>query len=124
MSSPLLLNSETHSRAVYDENQQLKDRIGELEAEVRMAKSEAIKAKRNADLALGNLKKQLSPLYRALQQVFGELESVGVEEAPGQQIDPRWQSWKQRMPGRPAEFIDLLLTHGSMSVKQFMAAAH
>lgn len=123
MSSPLMLNGNVEDLEA-GEIQRLHDRIGELEAELRQARLQASTAKRSAEIAMGNLKKQLSPLYRALQQVFGELEAVGVEEAGSPQASARWESWKQRMPGRPAEFIDLLLVHKSMTIKQFMAAAH
>jgi hypothetical protein len=37
-------------------------------------------------------------------------------------IDPRWESWKQKLPGKPAEMIDLLLLHKSMSTKALMSA--
>lgn len=123
MSNTLLLNGDVED-AGFDEIQRLNDRIGELEAELRMARSQAVNAKREAALAMGNLKKQLSPLYRALQMVFGELESVGIEDGVSPRANPRWESWKQRLPGRPAEFIDLLLLHKSMTIKQFMAATH
>lgn len=123
MSNTLLLNGEVED-AGFDEIQSLNERILELEGELRVARLQAANAKRDATLAMGNLKKQLSPLYRALQQVFGELESVGIEDGGSPQTNARWESWKKRMPGRPAEFIDLLLVHGTMSVKQFMAAAH
>lgn len=104
----------------------------QLRREADDAKVEARRAREDADRALSALRKQLSPLYRALQMVFGELDAAGVrDDAPssapasssgGRAIDPRWESWKQKLPGRPAEMIDLLLLHGEMNRNQLMAA--
>jgi hypothetical protein len=89
------------------------------------AELRADRAGEDANRALSMLRRQLGPLYRALQAVFGELDAAGVRDdvqaqpsAPGAPVasatDPRWESWKQKMPGRPAEMIDLLLLHGEM----------
>lgn len=103
-----------------------------LQRAVSDAELEAKRAREDAERALSALRRQLSPLYRALQAVFGELDDAGVrdETAPPTTIgapvslgiDRRWESWKQKLPGRPAEMIDLLLLHGDMSRNQLMAA--
>jgi hypothetical protein len=64
----------------------------------------------------------LSPLYQALQHVFGEIDTIGVSGSSSSDMDPRkaaiWQSWKQKMPGIPAKFIDALLLHGALTQSQ------
>ncbi len=107
----------------------------QLARELDDAKVEARRAREDADRALSRLRTQLSPLYRALQAVFGELDAAGVTESTspaaaagpaaqpsGRATDPRWESWKQKLPGRTAELIDLLLLHGEMNRNQLMAA--
>jgi hypothetical protein len=115
------------------ELERLRARVRTLEREVSDAKVEAKRAREDADRALSMLRKQLGPLYRALQAVFGELDAAGVHDElpasaasqqPTARIDPRWESWKQKMPGRPAEMIELLLLHGEMNRNQLMAAMH
>lgn len=114
------------------ELERLRAEVRRLQREASDAKLEAARAREDADRAMGMLRRQLSPLYRALQAVFGELDAAGVTDGPaaaqaptapaGRAIDPRWESWKEKMPGRPAEMIDLLLLHGDMSRNQMMAA--
>lgn len=107
-------------------------RIRELEQEVERLKFErdqaiaqAKFAERQAGNSVAALRKVLSPLFQALRGIYGEMDAIAPDQlSAAQNGDPRWDSWKERLPGRPAEFIDLLLVHGSMSVKQFMAAAH
>ena len=78
-----------------------------------------------AEHGVKELRRLLLPLHRALLGVFGEIDSMGIADGGASpQSNPKWESWKQRLPGRPAEFIDLLLVHGTMTIKQFMAAAH
>lgn len=106
------------------ENQRLRDRIGHVETDLREMHLKA----QQTQTAMNNLRRQLNPLYRALQAVFGELDSVLAPDAPeNEAMPPRvsavWQSWKQKMPGRPAEFIDILLQHGEMTAPQLRIAA-
>lgn len=118
MSNTLLLNGDVEGAGL-DEIQRLNDRIEELEAELRLARLQAANAKREATLAMGNLKKQLSPLYRALQMVFGELEAVGDDMQGG---GGKWDVVKQRLAPRLREAVDLLLIQGSMKRTQMAAA--
>lgn len=102
-----------------------------LRSQLEDAKAENKKLTRS----LSVLREQLSPLHHALRAVFGEIElAIGEEtyspqnvaSASGQpqhsSIDPRWQSWKENLPGKPAQMIDLLLLHKDMSTKQLMTA--
>jgi hypothetical protein len=80
--------------------------------------------------AVDYLREQLDPLYTGLRAIFGQIDLVseGVPRSTPtsglalQMSNPKWDSWKKRMPGRPAEVIDLLLLHEEMSIKQLMAA--
>lgn len=111
-------------------------RIADLEREVRdltdalsAAKFALADARRESTRALGALRRQLAPLYRALQDVFGELETAGVEESaapaagePTARTSAVWASWKSRLPGGPAKIIDALLLHGEMNTQQLAIA--
>lgn len=126
---PLMLESETVKAVAdpYEEIVRLRNEVTDLRHQLAASQEEARQAKGAAFVATSNLRKQLSPLYNALRQVFGELDAISPADngAPGvpPQSNAKWESWKQRMPGRPAEFIDLLLIHGTMTIRQFMAAA-
>lgn len=72
-----------------------------------------------------NLRRALSPLYSALQQVFGEigtLVEVGIEADVRPSVMPQksvaWESWKQRLGGKTAEAIDVLMVHGELNNTQ------
>lgn len=98
--------------------EQLQRENDDLRRHLRDAEAKARQANVNVAHAMGNLRKQLSPLYRALQGVFGELESIGEGDATGGDIDPRtaqvWASWKSKLGTTCAKVIDALLTHGPM----------
>lgn len=121
MSYPKLLEGEVEDPRVV----RLEDEIMRLRRQLADAENYENKARQQAGQAMSALRKTLAPLYRALQAVFGELDAAGVEDsAPTSSVDPRWQSWKNKLPGRPAEMIDLLLLHGEMNRNQLMAAMH
>lgn len=100
-----------------------------LRAELAVAKAEATKAKREASHAFGELRRQLTPLHRVLQAIFGELDAAGVDDAPSSTSgggDARtvkiWESWKARMPGGPAKIIDALMLQPDMNTQQLAIA--
>jgi hypothetical protein len=114
------------------EKQQLEDELRDVRQELDDLRVD----KERLERSVRNLRQQLSPLHRGLRALFGEIElAVGEEEftsasngasAPQAErgVDPRWESWKAKMPGRPAEMIALLLLHKSMSTKALGAAMH
>jgi chromosome segregation ATPase len=75
-----------------------------------------------------NLRHQLAPLHNALRLVFGELDAVGVQADQENRVPGRvasvWESWKQKLGGKQAEFIQALLDHGEMSAVQLKVATH
>ena len=124
---------------IVEPNQDDRDgHIADLEADVRglrdelrYAHAEAAKARRDAARAVGQLRQQLTPLYRALQAVFGELDAAGVEDAmptssaptaPTSRTAAIWESWKARMPGGPAKIIDALALQSDMNTQQLAIA--
>lgn len=119
-------------------------RIRKLEAESRElhrqlddAQVEARRAREDANRAMGMLRTQLGPLYRALQAVFGELDAAGVEERQGfttstgdngsmasapSKNSAVWAAWKERFPPAVGKVIDALLLHGEMNQGQLKIA--
>lgn len=111
------------------ENRKLKRQLSDAE-------TEGARAREDADRALGMLRKQLSPLYRALQAVFGELDAAGVgtyehpDPVPSSmgaqptRVAAVWESWKLKLgaTSAPARVIDALLIHGAMNVPQLKVA--
>jgi hypothetical protein len=108
----------------------LERRIEDLQADLVIANTKAEKAERNAARAVGALRKQLQPLYRALQMVFDEIDSTGFEESPsGSQAAAGVSSratailndWKSKNPTSDGKILDALLLHPDLSVKQMVA---
>lgn len=107
---------------LFNRNRQLQEseaRVAELEGELAREKAKARQVERGAQ----QLRSVLTPLYRALGSVFGELDAMGVEEnpadAPAQTAKSAvWDSWKQKLGGKVAQAIDVLALHGEMNAKQ------
>lgn len=111
-----------------------RDRVAELtreneslKAEIRELRNQlAREQERSGAVEEGafRLRGALSPLYIALQQVFGDLDAMGIEEGAGKQSAPAtaksavWESWKQKLGGKVAQAIDVLALHGEMNAKQ------
>lgn len=124
MANPLMLSGEVMDPQT-DRILELEAENESLRAELGIAQRQVLEAKKEAARAVAKLRQVLTPLYQSMRLLFGEMDAIGGEdEQPLRAKDARWESWKQRMPGRPAEMIDLLLLHGSMSVKNLMAAMH
>ena len=103
----------------------LQDEIDDLQQQLSTAKADTAKTRLEVAAALSALRKQLVPLYRALQMVFGELNAVSPDDgrdSANPKISAVWHSWKTKMPGKPAEFIDILLQHGEMTAAQLRIA--
>lgn len=104
-----------------DELAELREEVQELRAQLRAARAVSAEAKREAAQSVAALRKQLAPLYRALQGVFGEMDAMGVDDAapaPSSRTSAVWESWKSKMPGRTAQIIDALLLHGPLNSTQ------
>jgi hypothetical protein len=131
MSTMRLLEGDVEDPGADDaELDALRDEVRDLREQLAVAKQAVALAKREAGAALGALRKQLSPLYRALQAVFGELDAAGVEDtatisAPAA-TDPRkraiWDSWKARLGPTCAKVIEALLLQPDMTNRQIAVA--
>lgn len=102
-------------------NKDLEQVNKDLRRSLVVANGEVASAKREASQAVAALRKQLSPLYQALQLVFGEMARVGGEDEltpTSARVSAVWDSWKQKLPGNPAKVIDALLLHGEMNNTQ------
>src|SRR5665213_1942560 len=125
---PLLL----HGEAASPEVTRLKREIVGLEQELEETREEVQKYKNassDAVKAISALRKVLDPLHTAMKMIYGEINRVEIPRDPFDLhnepiVDKRWESWKQKLPGKPAEFIQILLEHGEMSGAQLKAAAH
>lgn len=118
------------------ETARLEQEVRRLRRELADATVEAQRGREDADRALRALRRQLAPLYSALQAVFGELDAAGVtDESPSPRasdapdapaITPRvkavWENWKQQLPGYPARIIDALLLHADLNTAQLAIA--
>lgn len=116
-----------------DEIKELREENKKLARALQDANTRADRAREDADRALSALRRQLTPLYRALQGVFGELDAAGVSEAgdttpessSGRSVREMtlWADWKTKLPSTCSRVIDVLLLHNDLSVKQIMANA-
>lgn len=108
-------------------------RIDELERENRRLNSalaQALSDVRTAEARMGRavstLRKQLSPLYRALADVFGELDQIGDTAPPEMRASSgnaaAYEQWKQKLGKACARVIDALLTHGPLDNKALVLA--
>lgn len=116
------------------ELESLRAEIRRLQRALNDANVRADRAQEDAQRALSMLRKQLNPLYRALQAVFGELDTAGVTEeapqaaapaaatAPDVRVSAVWQAWKSKLGTGPGKVIDALLLHGEMTAQQIAIA--
>lgn len=96
-------------QALYDRNRQLNDVEARLrESEMRCKAVEA---------GVLELRATLAPLYNALRQVFGEIDEMNIGETSASS-SPVWDSWKQKLGGKSAEAIDVLMMHGTLNAEQ------
>lgn len=105
----------------------LRAEVRQLRADLSQARADTKTAQRESAHALNALRKQLSPLYRALQVVFGELDAAGIESDDAPPANARtttmWGVWKDKLGKGPAKVIDALLLHGAMTRKQIAVAS-
>lgn len=111
-----------------------KEELERAEQKIDALEDELIRARANAQRSIGELRNHLTPLYRALRQVFGDMDAIGPSDdapftvATGIPQNDRklkvWESWKQKLSGKKADFIQALLDHGEMTSAQLKVATH
>jgi hypothetical protein len=133
MPLPLLNGEVVDSEA---ESQPLRDRIEQLEADLRKMRQERDKARSeglSAISAVQALREQLSGLWRALRAIYGEIDlvaepepqvspSLGRESVPSSPQTGRWQALMTKLGGLKAQFIQALLDFGPSTVTGIRAA--
>lgn len=119
-----------------DEVVRLRREIAGLEQELEIAKNEAKSLKSAATdsvQAIRALRKTLEPFRVAIGMIYGEIsrvdaesftESSGAQSAPSSGDDAKWVKIKQRLGGKRAEIIDLLLVQTEMTITQVSRSAH
>lgn len=116
MSLPLLENGPRIVDAEQvDEFAKLREEIQELRAEI-----DDLEARYAKD------RQQIIGWAHAMRAIFGgNAETVSQQTTPeNPKVSRVWESWKQKLPGKPAEIIQALLEHGEMNVAQIRVAAH
>lgn len=104
---------------------ELREEVRQLKRDLATARAETATARREATAAMGALRKQLSPLYRALQMVFGELDAAGIDEQGANvRTSGAWDEWKTRLGPGCAKVIDTLLLGGEMTIQAITVSAH
>ena len=115
-----------------EELKELREENKKLARSLEDANLRAERAEQDTARALSALRRQLTPLYKALQAVFGELDAAGVGDdaqsasqpaaAPtNDRVQAVWASWKSKM-GTASVVIDALLLHGEMNTQQLAIA--
>ncbi len=113
-------------RENHDLKRQLKDEREQSQEAIRDARKQSLQAVR----AQSKLKSVLSPIYQAFQMIFDELEGIDLGEGmqPNAYVDgpsrEKWEIWKRKLPGKPAEFIQALLEHGELNSAQLKSLTH
>lgn len=82
-----------------------------------------VQAERDALLeAMKDVRNMLAPFYKTLRILFNDFDSA-IAVTGFAQPSVKIESAKRRMPGKPSEFIDLLLEHGPMNLTNFVTLA-
>jgi hypothetical protein len=120
MSSSLMLNAlttppreESLQRELYQRNRELAEAQEQLRLE--RLKTASIEA------GVSELRTVLTPLYQALQHIFGEIGAMDIAESTPPMrahLSSAWELWQQKLPGLPAKAIGVLLAHGELNRTQ------
>jgi hypothetical protein len=101
------------------------DRTPELQTRIRSLEQELIQERaKTAQMERGvqEIRDILTPLYRALRMLFGEMDAMPMSGTSGGAVAPGkkaiWESWKQKLGGQAAKAIDVLMMHGEMNRTQ------
>lgn len=116
--------------AIRKEMADLRSEVATVTLELHKERQKTVQMTRG----VAELRRQLTPLYRALQALFMELDTTGVEDTPpaaganyGTSTGPLpsdarvkavWDSWKSRLGDGCAKVIDALQLHGPMNTQQ------
>ena len=102
------------AQELLDERNQV---IHDLREELRQERAK-VAAMEQGILAVREL---LTPFYRGLRLVFGEIDALGVADAQSavpSRVQAVWDDWKRKLPSGEAKAIDALLLHGRLKTDQ------
>jgi hypothetical protein len=110
-----LPDSQAQMRSLQEELANRNQQLRELEQQLR----EERKKTHALEVGVAQLRQVLEPLFRGLQMVFGEIDSMVSQSQPQpRKTSAAWDSWKQKLGGQTAKAIDALLLHGSLTQTQ------
>ena len=73
-------------------------------------------------------RKATGPFFAAMRHVFGKMDGTEVPGAPSvssSQASGVWESWKKKLGGKKAEFIQAMQDHGHpMTAEQLRVTTH
>jgi len=101
----------------------LRSQLAEVREELRQ---ERVKSKQ-AQEGVQELQETLTPLYRGLAKIFGEIADIGLSNeqassSPQSNHSAVWEAWKSRL-GKPcAKIIEALQLHRTMNQTQIAIA--
>ena len=102
---------------IIKENEKLRAELADLREQLRLNQQILDKDEQ----AVMMIRTQLHPLYNALMHLFEQIDSVtgaGVNTGEKPRNSTAWESWKQKLGGKTAQAIDVLLMHGAMNRTQ------
>lgn len=108
---------------VLAENERLKNELADLEEKLRRRDM----MDRHNDDVLSEIQMALKPLYDGLVHLFEQIDSVtgtGAISGASPKNQAAWNSWKEKLGGKVAEAIDVLLLHGEMNATQLRIHLH
>jgi FtsZ-binding cell division protein ZapB len=120
-------------------NDELREENSQLRDELRATRQERDKLKgelASITSSVRAIRDQLTPLHRALRGLFGEIDFVAPPSSSASSIPPHypvgtaglraeaWETWKRKLGGKQAEFIQAFLDHGEMTQIQLKIATH
>lgn len=106
----------------------LEQRVRDLERELADKDQQIDQSRHLVEQGARSLRRALSPVYKALQQVFGDIDTLVPEArgaAPSQDPvlgAPYWDTWKSRVSPAAGRVIDLLRATPNMNQSQISAA--
>ena len=117
---PLLLEGETGDLSVTRGLADLRERVDGLESDVNLLRQQLEHSQKENYKIIARL---LSPLYKSLKPIFGEIEEVSdspsAGSAPAKGV---WDDIKQRLAPRLREAVDILILQKTMKRTQLASA--
>lgn len=107
----------------------LEEENRDLKKQIEAMKLEAQQTNKAVEQGVSELRKILLPLHQGMRLIFAEIDHIVPSGGETHQVAPAsdkkhavWESWKQKLGGKPADLIDALLVHEEMSAVQLRVA--